>query len=176
MKPSLIHTVTTTTNSLDPRMMLFLTLTTCCRYIFPGLALGAALGQTGVVTNAMINRAAEALVELINEDDLARRATFPENVDIREIACHLAAKVFEQAVEEKLVVSREGGEDSQGKIDCSFLDFQQSYVGGTAARGVTRTEEIHLLQDVVPRLQASGLPSSWQGGIKRPGIDSREYS
>ena len=42
------------------------------RYIFPGLALGAALGQTGVVTNAMINRAAEALVELINEDDLAR--------------------------------------------------------------------------------------------------------
>merc|ERR1712106_885409 len=39
------------------------------RYIFPGLALGAALGQTGVVTNAMINRAAEALVELIDEDD-----------------------------------------------------------------------------------------------------------
>jgi len=75
------------------------------RYIFPGLALGAALGQTGVVTNAMINRAAEALVELINEDDLSRRATFPENVDIREIACHLAAKVFQQAVEENLVIS-----------------------------------------------------------------------
>jgi len=75
------------------------------RYIFPGLALGAALGQTGVVTNAMINRAAEALVELIDEDDLSRRATFPENVDIREIACHLAAKVFEQAVEENLVIS-----------------------------------------------------------------------
>ena len=92
----------------------------------------------------MINRAAEALVELINEDDLARRATFPENVDIREIACHLAAKVFEQAVEEKLVVSRwtidrgEGGgrrEDSQGKI-VIFLDFQQSHVGGAAARRV----------------------------------------
>lgn len=29
------------------------------RYIFPGLALGAALGQTGVVTNAMINKSAE---------------------------------------------------------------------------------------------------------------------
>merc|ERR1712066_266511 len=48
------------------------------RFIFPGLALGAALGQTGVVTNAMINASAEALVELISEDDLARRATFPE--------------------------------------------------------------------------------------------------
>ena len=37
------------------------------RYIFPGLALGAALGQTGVVTNAMINRAAE--VDLISTKD-----------------------------------------------------------------------------------------------------------
>eukprot|EP00090_Calanus_glacialis_P004770 TRINITY_DN13578_c0_g1_i2.p1 TRINITY_DN13578_c0_g1~~TRINITY_DN13578_c0_g1_i2.p1 ORF type:complete len:637 (-),score=135.09 TRINITY_DN13578_c0_g1_i2:85-1995(-) len=74
------------------------------RYIFPGLALGAALGQTGVVTNAMINRAAEALVELIDEKDLARRATFPENVEIREIGAHLAAKVFEQGVQENLKI------------------------------------------------------------------------
>jgi malic enzyme len=58
------------------------------RFIFPGLALGAALGQTGVVTNAMINASAEALVEMISEDDLARRATFPENLDIRSIAAH----------------------------------------------------------------------------------------
>ena len=64
----------------------------------------------------------QALVELIDEDDLARRATFPEKADIRlgwlemngigwrdnsthrEISCHLAAKVFMQAVEEGLVV------------------------------------------------------------------------
>merc|ERR550519_1128787 len=74
------------------------------RYIFPGLALGAALGQTGVITNAMINRAAEVLVELIDQDDLSRRATFPENVDIREIGAHLAAQVFEQAVQENLKI------------------------------------------------------------------------
>ena len=43
-------------------------------------------------------------MELIDEDDLARRATFPENVEIREIACHLASKVFEQAVHEGLQV------------------------------------------------------------------------
>lgn len=70
------------------------------RFIFPGLALGAALGQTGVVTNAMINSAAEGLVELLEEDDLARRATFPENHPIREVSCHLASKVIEQALEE----------------------------------------------------------------------------
>ena len=75
-----------------------------CRYIFPGLALGAALGQTGVVTNAMINRAAEALVELIRDDDLKIKATFPRKVEIREIAAHIAARVFEQAIEENLKV------------------------------------------------------------------------
>ena len=75
------------------------------RFIFPGLALGAALGQTGVVTNGMINKSAEALVELITEKDLARRATFPENKDIRAIAAHLATRVIQQAVDEGLRVS-----------------------------------------------------------------------
>ena len=74
------------------------------RYIFPGLALGASLGQTGVITNAMINRSAEALVELISDDDLERRATFPENHDIREISLHLALRVIQQALDENLKV------------------------------------------------------------------------
>lgn len=62
------------------------------------------MGQTGVVTNAMINASAEALVELISEDDLARRATFPEIKDIRSIAAHLAMKVIIQAANEGLKV------------------------------------------------------------------------
>jgi len=68
------------------------------RYIFPGLALGAALGQTGAVTDAMIQTAAEALVELLTDEDVAIRSTFPQNADIREISCHLAARVFEEAI------------------------------------------------------------------------------
>lgn len=75
-----------------------------CRFIFPGLALGAGLGQTGVVTNAMINASAEALVELISEDDLARRATFPEIKDIRSIAAHLAMRVIQQAIDDGIKV------------------------------------------------------------------------
>ena len=43
-------------------------------------------------------------MELLSEADLSRRATFPDNVDNREIACHLAARVFEKAVEEKLKI------------------------------------------------------------------------
>ena len=44
-------------------------------------------------------------VEMISEDDLARRATFPENLDIRSIAAHLATKVMIQAHEEGVKVS-----------------------------------------------------------------------
>ena len=42
---------------------------------------------------------------MLTDADLNRRATFPQNVDIREIAAHLAARVFEQAVEENLKIS-----------------------------------------------------------------------
>lgn len=72
------------------------------RFIFPGLALGAALGQTTRVTNAMINKAAEALVELLNIEDLERRATFPDDYPIREVSCHLACRVIEQAIAEDI--------------------------------------------------------------------------
>ena len=63
------------------------------------------MGQTGVITNAMINRSAEALVELLSDDDLSRRATFPENHDIREISLHLALRVIQQALEDDVKVS-----------------------------------------------------------------------
>ena len=115
------------------------------RYIFPGLALGAALGQTGVVTNAMINRAAEvrqgklqdililvifqALVELINEDDLLIKATFPRNVEIREIAAHIAARVFEQAVEENLKVGNSNFFKFQSLSSLMLSDREQGDAG-----------------------------------------------
>ena len=44
-------------------------------------------------------------VEMISEDDLARRATFPEINDIRSIAAHLATRVMIQAHEEGVKVS-----------------------------------------------------------------------
>jgi hypothetical protein len=53
------------------------------------------------------------LVELIDDEDIARRATFPENAEIREIACHLAAKVFEQALQEGLKVGLKCGRTQQ---------------------------------------------------------------
>ncbi len=95
------------------------------RYIFPGLALGAALGQTGVITNAMINSAAEGLAELISEEDLARRATFPEKVDVRAVSAHLAMRVIVQAVEEGLKV---GNEDAMEALEERGEEGLEEYV------------------------------------------------
>jgi len=85
------------------------------RFIFPGLGLGAALGQTGVVSSLMINKASEALVELITDEDLSRGAVFPDLADVRTVSCHLAARVIEQALEEGLELGNEEAVKAAGK-------------------------------------------------------------
>jgi len=85
------------------------------RFIFPGLGLGAALGQTGVVSSLMINKASEALVELITDEDLSRGAVFPDLADVRTVSCHLAARVIEQALEEGLELGNDEAVKAAGK-------------------------------------------------------------
>ena len=63
----------------------------------------------------------QALVELLTDADLTRRATFPDNVDIRELACHLAARVFEQAVEENLKINNKTMLENYDKLGVSGL-------------------------------------------------------
>jgi len=94
------------------------------RYIFPGLSLGAALGQTGVVSNLMVNASAEALVELLTDDDIERRAVFPSRCDVRTLSCHLAARVIEQAVKE----GQELGNENARKAADKGLDALKNYI------------------------------------------------
>ena len=44
------------------------------------------------------------MVELLTDEDVAIRSTFPQNADIREISCHLAAMVFIQATKDGVKV------------------------------------------------------------------------
>ena len=49
---------------------------------------------------------------MIKEDDLKIKATFPRKVEIREIAAHISARVFEQAIEENLKVTLSSSGDN----------------------------------------------------------------
>lgn len=59
-------------------------------YIFPGLALGAVLGKTPIITDDMFMAASEALVDVIAEERLQAGQCFPDLNNPREIAAAVA--------------------------------------------------------------------------------------
>ena len=75
-------------------------------YIYPGLAMGAFLGETGIISDAMIIASAVALVELITPECIEKKAIFPPLSTIREASVHIAARVIEQAAREGLVQNK----------------------------------------------------------------------
>jgi len=53
------------------------------RYIFPGLAFGAHLANSGVVTDAMLTAAAEAIPTLLTDQQLKEGRVYPDLNNIR---------------------------------------------------------------------------------------------
>lgn len=76
-----------------PSAIFFSSLIECkCRYIFPGLALGAHLGNTSVVTDLMIMAVAEALPRMLSDEERQRRAVYPDLANIRAISANMAVE------------------------------------------------------------------------------------
>lgn len=85
-------------------------------YIFPGLALGAFLGKTGVVSDGMLMAASEALSKLLTDEELAKGSVYPNLKNIRRISLFMALSVIRAAHEEGRLTGRalrliERGED-----------------------------------------------------------------
>jgi len=72
-------------------------------YIFPGLSLGAHLGQTGAVTDDMIMAASAALPAMVPDRDLARGYIYPPVSSIRQISAKVAFEVMYAAANEGLL-------------------------------------------------------------------------
>ncbi|KAG2502128.1 hypothetical protein HYH03_000618 [Edaphochlamys debaryana] len=69
-------------------------------YIFPGIALGAFLGQTRIITDRMLMATAEELPKLIAAEELAKGQVYPRLEDIREITVSVATAVANAAGDE----------------------------------------------------------------------------
>lgn len=75
-------------------------------YIFPGVALGAYLGDTRTISDSMLMRAAVTLPTLIKDEDLRQGYVYPNLKDIREITAKVALEVIKQAAEEGKVKNK----------------------------------------------------------------------
>lgn len=69
-------------------------------YVFPGIGLGAMVGEVTEVSDAMFTVAAEVLADHVTEDDLREGSLFPSLSRLREITAHIAGAVVRQAREE----------------------------------------------------------------------------
>jgi malate dehydrogenase (oxaloacetate-decarboxylating) len=66
-------------------------------FVFPGVGLGALVGQATRVTNAMFLAASKALSGMVTDDQRSRGLLLPEMHDIREAACRVALAVAIEA-------------------------------------------------------------------------------
>ncbi|KAL1818718.1 hypothetical protein DCAR_0414927 [Daucus carota subsp. sativus] len=71
-------------------------------YLFPGIGLGTLLSGARVVSDGMLQAAAECLAAYMTEEEVLKGIIFPSISSIREITKEVAAAVIKEAVEEDL--------------------------------------------------------------------------
>ena len=67
-------------------------------FIFPGLALGAALARATMITDPMIMAAAESLPDMLPDHIVQNGGVYPQLDNIRDISAHVALATMRQAV------------------------------------------------------------------------------
>ncbi|KAK2650896.1 hypothetical protein Ddye_018385 [Dipteronia dyeriana] len=81
-------------------------------YLFPGLGLGTLLSGSSIVSDGMLQAAAECLAAYMSEEDVINGKIYPSISSIRDITKQVAAAVVKEAIEEDLA---EGYREMDGR-------------------------------------------------------------
>ncbi|CAN1157476.1 NAD-dependent malic enzyme 2, mitochondrial [Linum perenne] len=71
-------------------------------YLFPGIGLGALLSGARLITDGMLQAAAECLASYMTDDEIQRGVLYPSIKSIRDITAEVGAAVLRSAVSERL--------------------------------------------------------------------------
>lgn len=81
-------------------------------YLFPGIGLGTLLAGSRIISDGMLQAAAECLAAYMTEEDVLNGIIYPPISSIRDITKEVAAAVIKEAIEEDLA---EGYRDMDGR-------------------------------------------------------------
>ena len=135
------------------------------RYIFPGLALGAALGQTGVITNAMINKSAEVGICICICLVLWQFFVILGPCWIIDWCWSEQKSNVPPECWHTRDCSPSGRQSVWAGCGGEPQDLQQGHAGGLRQGRHLRTQGLYLLRHVVSQLSAAHLSSSRQRRI-----------
>ncbi|KAK9749368.1 hypothetical protein RND81_02G121100 [Saponaria officinalis] len=95
-------------------------------YLFPGIGLGALLAGARLITDDMLQAAAECLASYITDDEILRGILYPSVGSIRDITAQVAAAVLREAVVEDLAEGH--GEVGPRELQCMSKEETVEYV------------------------------------------------
>ncbi|XP_076956234.1 NAD-dependent malic enzyme, mitochondrial-like [Bidens hawaiensis] len=85
-------------------------------YLFPGIGLGTLLSGARIISDGMLQAAAECLAEYMTEDEVHKGIIYPPISRIRDITKAVAVAVIKEAVEERL---------AEGYRDMNYRDLKR---------------------------------------------------
>ncbi|KAG4119612.1 hypothetical protein ERO13_D11G091100v2 [Gossypium hirsutum] len=85
-------------------------------YLFPGIGLGALLSGARIITNDMLQAAAECLASYMTDQDIEKGILYPSINSIRDITAEVGASVVRAAVAEEVA-------EGYGKVDPEELAY-----------------------------------------------------
>ncbi|XP_075644762.1 NAD-dependent malic enzyme, mitochondrial [Castanea sativa] len=77
-------------------------------YLFPGIGLGTLLSGSRIITDGMLQAAAECLAAYMTEEEVLKGVIFPSISSIRDITKEVAAAVVKEAIKEDLAEGYRG--------------------------------------------------------------------